>query len=78
MPAVISYSYSPPPTTLVGPLQKAHCATIKIQIFQLWDFIETWDFREDLKPIVFSYLSGGPFYVIEAESINGFRIPAHF
>ena len=25
-------------------------ATTKIQISQLWDFIETWDFREDLKP----------------------------
>ena len=62
----------------VGPPQKAHCATRKIQISQLWDFIETWDFREDLKPIVFSCLSGGPFHVIEAESINGFRIPAHF
>ena len=53
-------------------------ATTKIQISQLWDFIETWDFCEGLKPIVFSYLSGGPFYVIEAESINGFRISAHF
>ena len=62
----------------VGPPQKAHCATTKIQISQLWDFIETWDFREDLKPIVFSRLSGGPFHVIEAGSINGFRIHAHF
>ena len=58
----------------VGPPQKAHCATTKIQISQLWDFIETWDFREDLKPIVFSRLSGGPFHVIEAGSINGFRM----
>ena len=24
------------------------------EISQLWDFIETWDFREDLKPIVLS------------------------
>ena len=62
----------------LGPPQKAHCATTKIQISQLWDFIETWDFRKDLKPIVFSRLSGGPFHVIEAESINGFRIPAYF
>ena len=34
------------------PTQKAHCAITKIHISQLWDFIETWDFREDLKPIV--------------------------
>ena len=34
--------------------QKAHCATTKIQISQLWNFIETWDFREDLKLKVLS------------------------
>ena len=29
-------------------------------------------------PPPFLRLSGGPFHVIEAESINGFRIPAYF
>ena len=31
----------------LGPPQKAHCATTKIQISKLWDFIETRDFFED-------------------------------
>ena len=38
------------------PPKKAHCATIKIEIYQLWDFIETWDFSEDFKSIVFCFL----------------------
>ena len=38
----------------LGPPQKAHCATTKIQISLHWDFIETWNFCEYLKLIVFS------------------------
>ena len=42
----------PPPRY---PPQKAHCATTRIQISQLWDLIETWGFHEDLKPIVLCF-----------------------
>ena len=38
----------------MGPPQKVHCATTKIQISQFWDFIENWDFREYLIPKVLS------------------------
>ena len=29
----------------------AHCAKTKIQFSQLWDLIETWGFREDIKDV---------------------------
>ena len=32
------------------PPPKAHCATTKIEISQLFGLIETWDFRKDLPP----------------------------
>ena len=33
------------------PPLKAHCAKTKIQFSQLWDLIETWVFREDIKDV---------------------------